>query len=384
MISWKQLPFIQPKQNSMRNSITLLFITVFVTCSFFAKAARPINGTTTFSTISASLKASGIASGPGGLTAFNVEGFNFNLTTSAGATMNIEVWDGLVATGNGVAFYESTSTTNPPISGITLKSNDGARFDFVSIGVNATNSSNGNATITITGLNSAGNPVSGASFTGSASAVALSTFSVSSNAAFKGIYGVRITSSDMNYVFLDNVNLANVGSTLSLTWLDFKAIRQDKNTFLNWSTATEQNTKDFTIQHSTNTIHWNTIGTLKAAGNSQAIQQYRFVHTSPNSDANYYRLLQADLDGQIAYSKIVFLSLSDKTQTLSVYPNPVQNGRLVVKLENPTSIQIVNSDGVVVLRKLLNATEEVLQVNNLPKGVYQLTTGSATKTFLIQ
>lgn len=108
------------------------------------------------------------------------------------------------------------------------------------------------------------------------------------------------------------------------------------------------------------------------------------MHTSPNSDANYYRLLQADLDGQIAYSKIVFLSLSDKTQTLSVYPNPVQNGRLVVKLENPTSIQNVNSDGVVVLRKLLNATEEVLQVNNLPKGVYQLTTGSATKTFLIQ
>lgn len=368
----------------MRNTISLLFASAFLACSFFAEAARPINGTTTFATTSATLIASGTASGPGGLTAVNVEGFNFNLTTASGATMKIEVWDGFVGTGNGVAFYESTSTINPPITGITLKSNDGARFDFASIGINATNSSSGDATVTITGLNSSGNPVSGATFTGTASAVTLSTFSVSSNPAFKAIYGVRITSSDMNYVFLDNINLANVGSTLPVTWLDFRATRQEQNILLNWSTATEQNTKEFTVQHSTNRINWNTIGTLKAAGNSQAIRQYSFVHTSPNNDVNYYRLAQADLDGQIAYTKTVLIRLSDKQQGLSVYPNPVQNGRLVVQLEKAATIQIVNSSGVVVLCKQLQATEEIVPVNNLPKGVYHITDGSVTKSFVIQ
>lgn len=368
----------------MKNNITLLFAGTFLVCSFFAKAARPINGTTTFNSTAAALKASGAANGTGGLTALDVEGFNFNLTTLSAATMNIEVWDGAVSTGNGVAFYESTSTINPPITGITLKSNDGARFDFVSIGINATNSSSSDASVTITGLNAAGNPVSGATFTGTASAISLSTFNVSSNPAFKAIYAVRITSGDMNYVFIDNINLANVGSTLPLTWLEFKATRQDKNILLNWSTATEQDTKDFIVQHSTNTTNWNTIGMLKAAGNSQSIRQYSFVHTSPNSDANYYRLVQSDQDGQISYSKVVFVSFSEKLKGLSVYPNPVQNGRLVVKLENAGAILVINSSGVVVLRKQVKATEEKIAVDNLPKGVYQITNGSVTKSFVIR
>lgn len=366
----------------MKNSFTLLFLSAILACSFTARAGRPINGTTTFSTTSATVKASGVASG--GLTAFNVEGFDFTMKNLSSATMNIEVWDGVVGTGNGVAFYEASSSINPPITSITLKSNDGARFDFTSIGINATNSTNGNASITITGLNALGNPVSGASMTGTASATALTTFSASSNPAFTAIYSVRITSSDMIYVFLDNISLANVGSTLPLTWLDFRAARQDKNVVLNWSTATEQDTKDFTIQHSTDRNNWNTIGTLKAAGNSQAIQQYRFVHASPNDDANYYRLVQADLDGQVSYSKIAFISLSDKRQGLSVYPNPVQNGRLVVKLEKTAVIQIFNSSGVVVLQKQLKAAEEVVPVDQLPKGVYQVTNGTTTKTFVIQ
>ena len=72
------------------------------------------------------------------------------------------------------------------------------------------------------------------------------------------------------------------------------------------------------------------------------------------------------------------------TPVISVYPNPVQNGRLVVKLEKTAVIQIFNSSGVVVLQKQLKAAEEVVPVDQLPKGVYQVTNGTTTKRFVIQ
>ena len=369
----------------MKTPTALLLASSFLFVALCSNAARPLNGTTNFTSTTANVKASGSASGASGITAFNVEGFNFNLTTvSSPATMNIEVWDGFVSSGNGVAFYEQSSTINPLITGIIITSNDGARFDFGSIGINATNSANGNATITVTGLNSSGNPISGATISGIASASALTVFNAGSNAAFNGVAKIRITSSDMNYVFIDNIVIANIGSTLPISWLDFTAAKKGNGIQLDWRTAMEQHTKQFTVQQSINGTEWTTLGYVNAAGNSHVIQHYTFFQSSPFAGANYYRLVQVDIDGKENFSRIIRIDFLETSHQLSVYPNPVRGGSLIVNLNKATTIQVINISGSIVLQKNMKANGDVLPLENLPKGVYRIKAGSENTSFVIQ
>lgn len=369
----------------MTTTKRLSFLIVFLLCTVFTNAGRPVNGTTYFNSVSAGVKASGNAGTGLGITATDIEGFNFNLTTGvSGPVMVIEIWDGFVSTGNGVAFYEQTSTINPLFSGIRITANDGAIFDLLSIGINAQSSGGGNSTVTITGLNSAGNPVSGATATGVASVSALTIFNVSGNAAFRGIAGVRITSTDLVYAFIDNINLANVGTVLPISGLDFSATGNDKTVVLNWSTALEQNTKQFVVQQTNNATDWNTVGTVMAAGNSSNSRHYSFTHTSPDNGANYYRLVQQDNDGRHQYSHVIFINIRDRSTHLAVYPSLAVNGFINVKLHEKTVVQVVNNAGSIVLVKELPQGVSQLPVNNLPAGIYRLKAGIETGSFIIQ
>ncbi|MEO6129983.1 MAG: hypothetical protein ABIP30_16660 [Ferruginibacter sp.] len=355
-------------------------------CLFFTSAANagtPVNGTTAFNSVSAGVKASGNAGTGSGITAANVEGFNFKLnTTASGPVMVIEVWDGAVSSGNGVAFYESTSSINPLFSGITITANDGSKFDLTSIGINAQSSGGGNTTVTITGLNSSGTAVSGATATAVASVSALTNFNVSGNAAFKGIYGIKITCADIVYAFIDNIALVNV-TTLPLTWLDFSAKKQDNNVALKWSTASEQGTTNFIVQHSANGIDWDKTGTTPAAGNSSINKYYSYMDVSPFSGANYYRLIQQDVNGRQTYSKVVYIYLGDQLFHFSVYPTVVSDGVLNVKLERKAIIQIFNSVGNKVLSKELQPGIQQLKLGVLPAGVYRIKAATETISFII-
>lgn len=356
-------------------------VCLFFTCA--ANAGTPVNGTTAFNSVSAGVKASGNAGTGSGITAGNIEGFNFNLTTAtSGPTMIIEVWDGAVGTGNGVAFYESTSVINPLFSGITITANDGSQFDLTSIGINAESSGGGNTTVTITGLNSSGTAVSGATATGVASVTALTNFNVSGNVAFKGIYGIKITSSDIVYAFIDNIAMVNV-TTLPLTWLDFSAKTQDNNVALKWSTASEQGTKNFIIQHSANGIDWNKAGETPAAGNSSINKYYSYTDASPFSGANYYRLIQQDVDGRQTYSKVIYVYLGDQLFHFSVYPTVVTNGLLNVKLYKKLIVQIFNSVGNLVMLKELQPGIQQVKLGPLQAGVYQIRAAAETISFII-
>ena len=76
--------------------------------------------------------------------------------------------------------------------------------------------------------------------------------------------------------------------TLPVSWLSFTAHKQTSGALLNWSTALEQGTDSYTIQHSIDGVSWKTIGVKPAAGNSSTIQQYTFIHPHPAAGINYY------------------------------------------------------------------------------------------------
>lgn len=148
--------------------------------------------------------------------------------------------------------------------------------------------------------------------------------------------------------------------------------------------ATEQNTKDYIVQHSVNATDWSDIGTVAAAGNSNTVEQYFFVDKNPVSGLNYYRLLQRDMNGTISYSKVVSLNFSDTESMLKIYPNPVTDGVITVSLKHASLVAVYNSVGAKVMQKNLPAGKQPLILSQLSKGTYYMKVKEKGIFFVIQ
>ncbi len=99
-----------------------------------------------------------------------------------------------------------------------------------------------------------------------------------------------------------------------ITLLEFKGKVVSNDIWLEWTTATEQNSKQFDIERSDDGIRFRTVGIVSAAGNSTVDKNYSFHDREIVQEKNYYRLRQVDLDGTYEYSKTVLLRkpLADK------------------------------------------------------------------------
>jgi hypothetical protein len=179
-------------------------------------------------------------------------------------------------------------------------------------------------------------------------------------------------------------NWISAGLTLPVTWQSFTAKKQPNSIELNWSTASEQNTKDFEVQYSTNTQDWSALGAVAAAGNSSTIQQYRHIHNNPlkGNAYNYYRILQRDLDGKFSYSKIVSITFNESGFDVMIYPNPVRD-IITIFLAESQQVRLLNMAGTIVWKGRLAAGRNQLSVGHFPKGVYMLQTNIGPQRIII-
>jgi hypothetical protein len=188
-----------------------------------------------------------------------------------------------------------------------------------------------------------------------------------------------------------NISWTNTGqieitflSTLPVTWLSFTATKQSSGIALNWSTAIELNTKDYTVQRSVNGATWGDISIVPAVGNSNTVQQYSFIDKNPISGLNYYRLLQRDADGKINYSKIVSVDFTDVVRLLKIYPNPVFNGTTMISLKEASVVGVYNSIGAKLIEREFPAGDHPFNLSPLPKGTYYMKVKEEAVLFVIQ
>lgn len=174
-----------------------------------------------------------------------------------------------------------------------------------------------------------------------------------------------------------------ISGPLPVVWLGISVLQQQSNAVVSWSTAVEFNTKNYTVQHSTDGTNWTSKGVVAAVGHSSSVRHYSFVHTQPVNGSNYYRILQTDNDGSISYSTIVKLLLQNKTG-ISLYPNPVTSGQVNLQLPVASTVQIFNHIGTLMLQQQLPAGNHVLNVSSFAKGAYVLKQGEVTIPFIIQ
>ena len=125
--------------------------------------------------------------------------------------------------------------------------------------------------------------------------------------------------------------------------ISFTGIHDGESNLLNWSTASEENTAEFILLHSTDALHFTEIASLEAAESSQSIIDYSFEHRNPKAGSNYYTLIGIDRDGQESSHGTVSINVD---QNLAYYDRT--NQQLV--LANNAPVEIYGTNGVVVVR----------------------------------
>ncbi len=186
-----------------------------------------------------------------------------------------------------------------------------------------------------------------------------------------GVYTCKIVISGcVTRTVTTTLSSASCNIPLPVTILNFTAKNQDGKVMLNWKTATEINSAYFDVQYSVNAVNWQSIGNVTAAGNSNSVKSYSFIHTNPSGKVNYYRLKLVDTDNSFKYSDIRVVNL-DKNATVSLFPNPVTETLYITgNASLLTKVSILAMDGKTLKEYKMLAPGSGIDMKNFSSGMY--------------
>jgi hypothetical protein len=197
------------------------------------------------------------------------------------------------------------------------------------------------------------------------------------------IYSVNTTNAKCNTVCSALGGIAgNSGSTtLPITLLSFSATYRpaEQGVRLEWITSSEVNNDFFTIERSSDAIHFQAIQTIQGAGNSRERLSYVAYDEQPLAGQSYYRLKQTDFDGASSYSKLLVVKNGETgvgIQSFSLSPNPSEGKQLRINLngeQGPVTLAIFNQLGQSVYQtnaSVLEGSFEVKMDQPLEAGLY--------------
>ncbi|MVT10245.1 GDSL-type esterase/lipase family protein [Chitinophaga tropicalis] len=106
------------------------------------------------------------------------------------------------------------------------------------------------------------------------------------------------------------------------------AVQQNKDKLqLIWYSNNEKSTSKFIIEHSSDSLNWNTVGTLAAAGNYTGSRFYNFTDTTVYTRLQYYRL------NMVTTTNLHFFSTVVKGMPDTMYTRPFRISSFTVTLQ---------------------------------------------------
>ncbi|MFT4534128.1 MAG: hypothetical protein ACJA1A_001482 [Saprospiraceae bacterium] len=166
----------------------------------------------------------------------------------------------------------------------------------------------------------------------------------------------------------NDCTISAVGISLPVIWTDFELKKETEDFVrLNWSTAIEVNNDFFEIEYSKNGIDFQSVSTVKGAGNSFEKTDYSYSHVHYFDGIVYYRIKQVDFDGNFSYSEIKEI-YSQKEKFFIVSPNPAQETVYISGPQSVVIIHIFDING----NKILTTTSTQIDIRDLETGLYSI------------
>lgn len=173
--------------------------------------------------------------------------------------------------------------------------------------------------------------------------------------------------------------------TLPVQWQSFSAFKQNQRAMLEWSTTSEQNTKNFIIQRSADTRTWKDLAAINAAGNSDVATAYSYEDVQPQTGVNYYRIQQTDIDGRLSYSDVKLVQFDSQVSSLfTLQANPVLNKTILLQVSKPATFSIYTASGKLVKQQQSAAGTVKIDMNAYAAGIYFIKTGNQTEKVMIK
>ena len=158
-------------------------------------------------------------------------------------------------------------------------------------------------------------------------------------------------------------------ASLPVELISFSVENVECENHLFWSVGSVVNHSHFELQSSEDGIAFITEESVFALPGPNGWYQYIDQFTE---EKNYYRLKQVDIDGSIAYSKVLFIENSCMTRDgFSIFPNPVQSYLDLGVNSEVHSIKLMDLSGKTRMH-LRSLNTQRLDLSNLPCGIYYL------------
>ncbi len=173
----------------------------------------------------------------------------------------------------------------------------------------------------------------------------------------------------------NGITVSNVNPVLPVVLTSFTATKNETKVELNWSTSSEFNSDLFVVSRSVDGVNFIKIDSLKAAGNSSKVSNYKLIDQNPYQGVSYYQLKQIDKDAKVALVRTIKVSYQLSDEQVVVYPNPVSDVlNIKFSVNQFNKADIFDSSGKLIKTYQLNTNSAINSVNisNLPKGSYVL------------
>lgn len=192
---------------------------------------------------------------------------------------------------------------------------------------------------------------------------------------------------------LNNLSMSGTGSnyvaqnialiTLPVQWKAFTATGIADKVLLQWSTAVEENSDRFEVEHSSDNQHWTRIFSIAAAGNSSAERYYSVEHLSPLKGNNFYRIVQFDQDGRRALSGVRRVQMNNNGGW-TLLEQPVRNQMLRLTAQEAGSLRLFGSNGALLLHTRVQPGINQITLPSLTPGMYYLSGDGIREKILVR
>ena len=129
---------------------------------------------------------------------------------------------------------------------------------------------------------------------------------------------------------INTITLGDSQRPLPVRLTAFDAKRIGSDALVTWQTASEENSKGYEVQVSTNGTEYRTLASIPSASpNTTQVTNYSYVDKEANKTGKrYYRLYQLDLDGKDAFFAPATVNFEGKapSSNFAAYPNPLNAG----------------------------------------------------------
>lgn len=179
-----------------------------------------------------------------------------------------------------------------------------------------------------------------------------------------------VTTTGLTNIFINEATLAAPSGALPVTLSGFTVQSNHCVANLTWTTATEQNSRYFEVQLSTDGVNFTTITVVPSAGNSNTEKHYS-CNINLNSQNNYFRLRLDDLNGTSKFSPVLNVA-GNCGNSITEFPNPVHDIITISGLSGNNQLKLLDATGKVVAALTTSNRTEKINITRFPTGTYIL------------